>query len=260
MIQSFNDMLSQIEYRDNTIQETSIQLEKQTEKLKNELKKRRKVEKKIKRSLDEKNILLQEIHHRVKNNLQIISSLLKLQLRNINDPDTMTLFQDCHNRVHTMALIHEQLYRSEDFSDIDFQQYVLSLTKHLYYIYNDPDKKIKLDIEIEKAHLDLNAAIPCGLLITEIVSNSLKYAFVDREQGKIKISLTRMKETKAEDKKNRKYIFIIQDDGVGLPADMDNLSTESLGLKLVKALVRQLRGEIAVDIKEGTLFKIVFEI
>ncbi|MBN2103650.1 HAMP domain-containing protein [bacterium] len=258
LIESFNDMLSQIEYRDNTIQETSVQLEKQTEKLKNELKKRRKVEKEIKRSLDEKNILLQEIHHRVKNNLQIISSLLKLQLRHIDDPDTMTLFQDCHNRVHTMALIHEQLYRSEDFSNIDFQEYVLSLTKHLFYIYNNPTKKIKLEIEMEKAHLDLNTAIPCGLLITELVSNSLKYAFIDRDQGKIKISLARVNGAPTEDLNKKKYIFTIQDDGVGLPSDIESLSTESLGLKLVNALVRQLRGEISVEINGGTIFTIEF--
>ncbi|MBN1779504.1 HAMP domain-containing protein [bacterium] len=263
LIDSFNDMLSQIEVRDNTIQETSKVLENQAKKLKKELKKRRQVERTIKHNLKEKDILMQEIHHRVKNNLQIVSSLLKLQLRSVSDPGTVTMFEDCHNRVYTMSLIHEQLYRSNDFSNINLSEYIQSLTKHLFHIYKDPGRQINLDINVEKVSLDLNTAIPSGLMINELVSNSLKYAFTDRMQGRIGISLTRADggyEERTARSSLQTYVLCVEDDGKGLPAGLDISKADTLGLKLVYALTRQLHGEVRIENHHGTKTIITFNI
>ena len=258
LIDNFNDMLSKIEYRDKALAEASEELQKQAKQLKRELKERKRAEKMIKESLKEKEILLQEIHHRVKNNLQIISSLLKLQIKNISDESTLTLFQDCHNRIKTMALIHEQLYQSKDFSEIDFEEYIRCLVIHLFNIYRQNSGEVLLDLNVKNVSFDIDTAIPCGLLINELISNSLKYAFPNSSKGIIHISLSSTKNTKTSSNGHPNYTLVVKDNGIGLPSHIHLKTAETLGLKLVDALTRQLQGKITLRRNHGTTFNINF--
>ncbi|MCK4330464.1 hypothetical protein KAX02_11560 [candidate division WOR-3 bacterium] len=210
-------------------------------------------EEQIQKDLKEKEIMLQEIHHRVKNNLQIISSLLNLQSRYIKDEQSLELFRDSQNRVRSMALIHERLYQSRDLASIPFAEYIKKLTSGLYSVYGvDPDRVV-LKIETDDVFLGIDQAIPCGLIINELVSNSLKHAFPETWQGKaeIKIALHQIKSEKIE--------LIVSDNGVGIPEKLDFRKTESLGLNLVTLLAEeQLQGKVELDRKEGTRFQIKF--
>lgn len=212
---------------------------------------RKEIEEEIKISLKEKEVLLQEIHHRVKNNLQIISSLLNLQSRHVRDKEDLEMFQESRARVRSMALVHEKLYRSKNFADVDFKEYIRSLSRLLFQIYGTDPNSIKLEIDIGDVLLDINTAIPCGLLVNELISNSLKYSFPDGRKGNIHILL--------HPEKNHKFKLIVSDDGVGLPEDFDINKTESLGLQLVSMLTDQLRGSIKIDRNNGTAFEITFE-
>lgn len=207
-------------------------------------------EDKIKASLKEKELLLQEIHHRVKNNLQIISSLLNLQEGYINDKKDLEIFRESQNRVKSMAFIHEQLYRSSDFAKINFSNYIHNLLSYLSSSHNLDPKRIKLNINVEDVSLDINTAIPCGLIINELVTNSIKYAFPDERSGIITVNLY----SNYEDE----YVLIINDDGIGLPEDIDFKKTTTLGLQLVYNLSNQLESSIELDRTNGTKFKIVF--
>jgi PAS domain S-box-containing protein len=210
---------------------------------------RKNYEKQIKQSLREKEVLLKEIHHRVKNNLQIISSLLNLQSRYIEDKDALGIFKESQNRIKSMALIHEKLYQSEDLTKIDFAEYIRSLTFHLFHSYSVDQSTIGLSINSEDVLFDIDTSIPCGLIINEILSNSLKYAFPKGRKGKINIDLQL---------EGEKCILIIGDNGVGFPEGLDFQNTETLGLRLVNILVSQINGVITIDTKEGTSFKIEF--
>jgi two-component sensor histidine kinase len=215
-------------------------------------KERRQAEEQIKASLREKEILLQEVHHRVKNNMQIISSLLRLQSRKIKGKQALQAFESSCNRVKSMVLIHERLYQSRDFARVDFAEYVHGLTNHLFSLYQMKPEAVKLDINIKDIFLDLNSAIPCGLIVNELVSNSLKHAFPDSRTGKIKIVMKPFKKNEIE--------LTASDNGVGLPREVDFRKTESLGLHLVAILAEdQLRGEIKVDRMKGTCFQIRFK-
>ena len=205
---------------------------------------------KIKDSLEEKELLLREVHHRVKNNLQIISSLLNLQSGYIKDEKDLELFKDSQSRVKSMAFIHEQLYQSSNFINIEFSEYVHNLVTYLLHYYTlDPDL-IELNINVEDVSLDLNTSIPCGLIVNELVTNSLKHAFKNGENGEIYINLHSVEDNK--------YVLIVQDNGIGFPEGFDFENTQTLGLQLVNSLVMQLDGTIKLDNTNGTRFEIIF--
>nr|WP_282731502.1 PAS domain S-box protein [Methanobacterium alcaliphilum] len=204
----------------------------------------------IKKSLQEKDILLQEIHHRVKNNMQVISSLLSLQSQYV-DEDLQDILEGSRNRVKSMALVHEKLYRSHNLSRIDMVDYIQNLVSDLFYSHRVDEDCIKMFLEIDDIEFNIETAIPCGLIINELVSNALKYAFPQDKCGQLIITL----QTKAD---NDDYELIIQDNGVGLPADFDINKIDSLGLQLVYSLIKQLDGKIELEIDYGTVFKITF--
>jgi PAS domain S-box-containing protein len=211
---------------------------------------RRRAEEQIKASLQEKEVLLKEVHHRVKNNLQIISSLLNLQSKYINNPHALQMFIDSQNRVKSMALIHEILFQSRDIAKIDFAEYIKTISVQLFRSYGAYSKKIALVINVKDIMLDVDTAIPCGLIVNELVSNSLKYAFSDDREGKISIDFS----------KDHLDILrlIVSDNGVGFHENTAVENMESLGLKLVVALVKQLSGTVEIDHINGTTFKITF--
>jgi len=211
---------------------------------------RKQAEEQIKASLREKEVLLKEIHHRVKNNLQIISSLLNLQSRNIKDRQLLDMFRESQNRIKSMALIHERLYQSKDLARIDFLEYIRNLAAHLFRSYCINSDAIKLKIDVENVALGIDTAIPCGLIINELVSNSLKYAFPAGAEGEVRIHLRPASDSK--------YLLIVSDSGVGLPQDLDIRSTTSLGLRLVSTLTDQLGGTIEIQNSGGTEFRITF--
>ncbi|HMK45792.1 MAG TPA: histidine kinase dimerization/phosphoacceptor domain -containing protein, partial [Methanocella sp.] len=221
-------------------------LKRFNESLQAEIKEREKAEETIKASLHEKEVLLKEIHHRVKNNLQIISSLLSLQSgTGQGGPEA---FRESQNRIKSMALIHEKLYRSENLSHVDFSEYVASLTGYLTksYILRP---NVALQIDIQDISLDVDTAIPCGLIINELVSNTLKYAFRDGMAGTIRVSMDRDKGG---------YVLKVGDNGSGLPKGLDFRNSPSLGLQLVNTLVDQIGGTIELEPGSGTTFVITF--
>jgi len=207
-------------------------------------------EDKLKSSLREKELLLQEVHHRVKNNLQIISSLLNLQSGYIKDEEDLEIFKESQSRVKSMAFIHEQLYKSSDFTKINFANYIHNLLSYLSFSHDLDPNKIKIDLNVEDAFLDINTAIPCGLIINELVTNSIKYAFPDGGSGTIGVDLY----SKYEDE----YVLIVDDDGIGISEDIDFQNTDTLGLQLVNNLTKQLEGSIDLNRENGTKIKIVF--
>jgi len=206
---------------------------------------------KLKQSLKEKEVMLREIHHRVKNNLQIISSLLKLQGGYTKDPVASEYLKISQQRVRTMALIHQQLYRSDDLSGIDFGEYLKKLINDLFTIYGIEKRKMLLNVNANHIFLSIEKAIPCGLIVNELVSNSIKHAFTQKNNGKIEALLSQEENT---------YRMIIRDNGAGFPGDVDFRNTSSLGMQLVITLTEQLGGEIELRNSVGTEFIINFPI
>gem|GEM_PF-1257361 len=215
-----------------------------------ELEERSKTEQKITKSLKEKEILLQEVHHRVKNNLQIMSSLMKLQSKFISDPKILEIFKESENRIKSMAIVHSKLYNRKDYEKIDFGDYVKSLSDNFHTTYGMKLKNISIVNDIDKIELNIDTAIPCGLIINELVSNAIKYAFPDNIPGEIFISM------KEDDEIS--YTLIVRDNGVGMPAGIDIKKSQSLGLQLVTLLTGQLTGTVKINIANGTEFKINF--
>lgn len=211
---------------------------------------RKQTEEMIRASLKEKEILLKEIHHRVKNNLQVVTSMLNLQAKYIKDPEARIIFDESQQRVETMSLIHEKLYRAKDLSGIDFKEYVDELVKNLLTLNTGKSEHIAVKLDIEGVILDVNSAIPCGLIINELVSNALKHAFPDGLKGYIGVRMSR-------DSAGRIGLSV-SDDGIGFPQGLNFRNTESLGMQLIMALVNQLGGAIELDRSEGTSFKIAF--
>lgn len=207
-------------------------------------------EEKIKLSLYEKDMLLKEIHHRVKNNMQVISSLLNIQSRHVSDEKDKELFRESQNRVRSMALIHEKLYQSGDLSRINFAKYLTSITKELFHSYHISSDLIELTADVTETRLGIDIAIPCALIINELVSNSLKYAFPDGRRGHIQIYFNQDNEGS--------YTLTVNDNGVGFPKNINFRKTESLGLQLVNTLTTQLNGKIELERKNGTRFTIRF--
>ncbi len=211
---------------------------------------RKRDEDQIKASLAEKEVFLQEIHHRVKNNLQVISSLLKLQSRYIQDSHVIEMLKESQNRVRSMALVHEQLYQSKDLSNIDFPEYIENLAHNLFQAYEINAAGIKLQTNIAPCSLNVDTAVPCGLIINEFVTNSLKYAFTGQNKGTIKIDFSL--------DNNRVCVLVVSDSGIGLPKDLDYQNCRTLGLRLVVSLVKQIRGKIELLESVGTVFKVTF--
>ncbi|MEH1831508.1 MAG: histidine kinase dimerization/phosphoacceptor domain -containing protein [Nostoc sp.] len=211
---------------------------------------RKRAEEQIKASLQEKEVLLKEIHHRVKNNLQIISSLLNLQADYLKDNQALEVFKDSQNRIESMALIHEKLYQSQDLARINFANYIQDLVNNLFSSYNVSSSTITLKMNVEEVFLVIDAAIPCGLIINELISNSLKYAFPQGKPGEICIEFCSIEANL--------FTLIISDNGVGFTKKFDFQTTESLGLRLVKGLTHQLQGNIDFISQNGVKYKIIF--
>ena len=214
-----------------------------------EASKRKKAEEDLKASLKEKEILMKEIHHRAKNNLTIISSLLNLQSRHINDKEALGVFRESQNRARSMALIHEKLYRSDDLRKIDFGEYIRSLTIELFNSYR-ASQGIELNMDIDNIELDINTAVPLALIVNEIVTNSLKYAFPDKKTGNVSVHFA---------KNSDEMQLIVEDNGIGFPGDLDFRNTNSLGMQLVTSLTDQIKGSIRLERDEGTKFIIDFK-
>ncbi len=204
---------------------------------------------------EKKETLIKEIHHRVKNNLQVIASLLYLQSTRLDDPKTMHIFEESSNRVKSISLIHEKLYKERltphnERGEVDFGEYVRDLTDALFASYGVDRKLIRLVLDTGNVYLSLDSAVPCGLIVNELISNSLKYAFPDGRAGEIRISLF--------GDADGRTTLIIGDNGVGLPPDTDLERSTSLGLRLVKMLGQQLGAEVQVNRGRGTEFKFKF--
>ncbi|HKL03643.1 MAG TPA: histidine kinase dimerization/phosphoacceptor domain -containing protein, partial [Cryomorphaceae bacterium] len=215
-----------------------------------EITERKLINEQMHESIKEKEILLQEVHHRVKNNLQVISSILNLQSAYVKDNNSLNILRESQNRIKSMSFIHESLYQTRDFSHIEFSDYMLSLTNNLIHSYSLQTANISLRKDMDKVFLELDQAIPCGLIANEIVSNALKYAFPEDTQGEIFISIK---------EKGKTIELIIADNGVGLPKELDYKNSESLGLQLVYTLAEQLNAAISVTIDKGTKYLITFD-
>jgi two-component sensor histidine kinase/CHASE2 domain-containing sensor protein len=200
--------------------------------------------------LKEKDVLLKEIHHRVKNNLQVISSLLNLQANTIEDPFTRQVFSESRNRVRSMALIHEKLYQSGDLSKIDFPDYIRALTRGLQSTFGGQASQVRIAVEAEEIQLSVDAAVPCGLIVNELVTNCFKYAFKDCRSGEVRVGLKRVQDARLK--------LFVSDDGVGFPKSIDFRSTDSLGMQIVTTLTEQLDGTISLRNGIGTTFDIEF--
>ncbi|MGF6933401.1 putative ATPase/two-component sensor histidine kinase [Paraburkholderia sp. UCT70] len=207
---------------------------------------------KIEALLEEKDALLKELHHRVKNNLQLISSLLNLQAARVQDNVVAELFQESRNRVRSMAMVHENLYRAGNFARIDMAPHIRNLCAHLARVYELSQSNVILDVVVDDVQLDMNRAIGCGMIVNELVSNALKHAFPDGRSGRLRVELAA-----EEDHRCR---LRVGDDGIGLPPEFSLEHAESLGLQLVFDLSRQLHGSIEVSRERGTAFDINFRL
>ncbi len=204
-----------------------------------------------KRALAETETLLKEIHHRVKNNLQMASSLLQLQANKIQDAQVQAMLEESQYRLRSMALVHEQLYQSEDLGRIVLGDYIETLTSHLMNAHLPESERIDLKTDLGKVTLGIDAAIPCGLIINELLSNSLKHAFPENRTGEMSITCELSEDNEVQ--------LDISDTGIGLPEGFDFRDPESLGLELVRLFVNQLNGEIALNAYQGTSFSIRFK-
>lgn len=211
---------------------------------------RRKAEEKVRRSLREKEMMLAEIHHRVKNNLAVITGLLELQSFSAESESAKRILKDSQMRVNSIAMVHEKLYNSEDFSEVDINQYFNELSEIIQKTMNQGDTKVDIELNIDSVRLPITQAIPCGLLLNEILSNSFKHAFEDRREGKIKICLSKLRD---------KLILKIQDDGIGLPDDSDININKSMGMTLIKTLAKQLEAKFNFRNECGAVFEFEFE-
>jgi two-component sensor histidine kinase len=211
---------------------------------------RKRAEEQIKSSLREKEVLLQEIHHRVNNNLQIISSLLNLQSQSVQDQAERAIFQESQDRVRSMALVHEQLYRSKDLASIEASEYLQAVTANLFRSYCVNPSLIKLRVEMDQLKLGIKTAIPCGLLINELVSNALKHAFPNDRAGEVRVELRSLQDGQ--------FLLRVSDDGIGLPQGLDMHRTQSLGLRLINTLSKQLGGSVQLGPGPGTTLEVRF--
>jgi len=212
---------------------------------------RKRREKELRASLREKEALLKEVHHRVKNNLAVVSDLLYLQSTYTNDAQALKLFQDSQDRVRSLALVHETLYRFDNFAALDFSEYARSLVESLVQSYALPDSRIRWNIKLDSVDVGVETAVPCGLILNELITNAIKHAFPNRREGEIEITLQ---------VQNAGYATLqVNDDGVGIPSDMDVRMTKSLGLRLIRTLTRQIDGEFQfLPVGAGTRAQLTF--
>ena len=224
-------LLEEIEVR--TVTETRIRLS----------------EEKLRSSLKEKEVLIKEIHHRVKNNPQIIMSLIRLQENRIKDEGILEQLDKTLNRIKSISLVHEMLYRSPDLSRINFRDYICTITESLRTIYSDDSREVEIEVSAENILLSVDTAVPCAVIINELVTNSIKQAFKDSHKGKVNITMK---------KSGRNYILCVEDDGIGICGKVDIYETDTMGMHLVTSLAEQLEAELSVDCKNGTSFTLKF--
>ncbi len=213
---------------------------------------RKRAEEKIKTALREKEVLLQEVHHRVKNNLQIITSLLSLEAGKQTDERTISALRDSRNRIKTMAHIHEMLYQSKDLGRIDLTRYLNDVVSSIFSSYTTDLSSVDFELEIDNVYLGIDTAIPLGLIINELVSNSIKHAFPNGRAGRVRIGFY--------EKENSRFTLCVSDNGRGLPAGFDIGGTKTLGLQLVSMMVEQLNGELEIARRDGTAFSVTFQV
>jgi len=237
---------------EDLVKERTAELTRVNKELEAEITERKRAEGQIKTALKEKEVLLKEIHHRVKNNLQLINSLLNLQSRRIHDEKDATIFEECKNRVNSIALIHEKLYESEDLANINYGEYVRSLTTHLFNASLTSLPGVTLKINADDVFLKVDKAIPCALIINELVTNAIKYGFPQDQQGEIIVGLKSVDEGKVT--------LTVADSGVGLPANFNMNSSETLGMQIINALAKKLHGSIKIDTTKGAKFTMEFQI
>lgn len=211
---------------------------------------RKAVETRLRASLREKEVLLKEVHHRVKNNLQIVSSMLNLQMDQITDERALRLFKESQSRVRSIALFHEKLYQAKDLAHVDVAEYLKSVTTGLFVAYGVNPERITLAMHVDQIELSVDAAISCGLIVNELVSNALKHAFTGRDKGTIEIAM------RAD---GDGALLEVMDDGVGLPEGLELGHPNTLGLRLVSILAEQVQGQLEVDGAQGTRFRLRFQ-
>lgn len=200
----------------------------------------------IRQSLKEKEVLLQEVHHRVKNNLQMIWSLINMQVRQIHDDSARSALEECQRRVQAIALIHEQLYQSRNYARVPFSEYTRSLAANIFQATGVSPANVSLAIAVEDISLPVDKAIPCGLVLNELITNALKHAFPNGRKGTIRVELGKVP--------GNRLRLVVSDDGVGLPAGFDSRTAVSLGLHLVRMLTKQVDGELEVRTDGRTSF------
>lgn len=213
----------------------------------------KKADEKLKTSLEEKELLLREIHHRVKNNMQVVSSLIGIQKEKMKsevETSVLNAFLETENRIKSMALVHEKLYGSHDFSRVDFASYARQLAKELFQAYEINSEQVKLETRIERIQVDINKAVPCGLILNELLSNALKYAFPGNRRGTVSIAL----------KQNEDGMLVLSvcDDGIGIPEGADVMTANTMGMLIVNALIGQLDAKMVIERNDGTSFHIRF--
>ena len=238
---------------EHMVAKRTLLLAQSNHQLKSEILERQQAEKQLTSSLKEKEVLLKEIYHRVKNNLLVVSSLLELQSNYVEDPKIIKMLKNSQARIHSMALVHEQLYGSHNLQEIDLSVYIKALLSKIFDSHSHQEKSIKLVVDAEKINLNLETAHACGLIINELVTNALEHAFNNRETGVIWLELKRQA--------NATIVLSIRDDGAGLPQDFNIYQTKSLGLRLVRILTKQLEGEIKIGsdhFNQGACFTMTF--
>jgi PAS domain S-box-containing protein len=212
---------------------------------------RKQIEETLRKSLKEKEVLIRELHHRVKNNMQVMLSLLRLQTRKIEDKKMVEILRVWQNRLRSIALVHEKLYESENLARIEFGSYIQRLAVSLFHAFNVKESSVLLEMNIESISLDISTAIPLGLIINELVSNSLKHAFPEGRKGKIRLDFHK--------KNKNSYSLIIKDNGIGLPKNIKFQNPQTLGFQLINDLIDQIDGSVEVSRRGGTTFKIIFQ-
>ncbi|MBP7737266.1 MAG: PAS domain S-box protein [Spirochaetes bacterium] len=207
-------------------------------------------ENRLMQSLHEKEVLIKELHHRVKNNMQVISSLLGLQSRKVDDEKYRKYFEESQNRIHAMAMVHEKLYRADDMARVNFAEYINELARHLFYSYNINRQTVRLTIDVRDIFLGIDMAVPCAMIINELVTNAIKHAFPGGRSGELSVALVNTEDGK--------YHLTVSDNGVGLPEGVDINAMNTLGLQIVHSLTKQVRGVLTLDGTRGTRIDIIF--
>ena len=247
---------------EKVLKKTHVELEKRVEKrteelaranmrLQAEILEKKRAEEQIRANLQEKELLIQEIHHRVKNNLQIVSSLLKLHSREIDNPEVIDILQEMYNRIRSIWMAHEKLYQSQDLTRIDFSEYIRGFARHLFTSYGMTNNHIKFDTNVPSPFfLSIDLAIPLGLIINELISNFIKHGIHESTEGKIRISIENLNGNRAD--------LIVEDENNSLPIQSDIQDSQPLGLRIVHILADQIDGDIKIDTSMGTKFKLSF--